>query len=117
MDDFGGLACFGGKVDELVLLASHSESSQFFTCVSTQVHFLGSNIYIWHRDYGTLLHSIQNVGFSMTCIAWNRVLPGLNMFAVGGDDGRVQVWAARTQQTLHALTEVEEPRREDLNTP
>ncbi|KAI6019824.1 WD40-repeat-containing domain protein [Pisolithus orientalis] len=75
--DFAGHGYFGGKDDQLVLCAGKA-----------------GDIYIWDRDSAILLHNIhgQALGGDLTCLAWNRAVENVFMFATGSHDGAVRVW-------------------------
>lgn len=85
-------SCFGGALQNYVL--SGSEDGQ---------------IYIWHRDTGSLVHRLPGHGAgSVNAVCWNNRHPG--MFASASDDRTVRVWgisglpSASTSGTRKGIT-------------
>ncbi|CUA69549.1 putative WD repeat-containing protein slr0143 [Synechocystis sp, PCC 6803 substr. Kazusa] [Rhizoctonia solani] len=73
--DFAGPCCFGGIKDSFVLGASK-----------------GSDIYIWERSSGVLLHSLKAPGQQFTSLASSCKSPGEFTIATGTHDGKVNIW-------------------------
>lgn len=52
---------------------------------------LDSNVYIWHKENGTLVETLPGHAGMVNCVAWNPANP--HMFASAGDDHDVRMWA------------------------
>jgi len=67
-------SCFGGPDQNFVLSGSED-----------------SRIYVWNREHGTLIDTIEGHTASCNCVAWNPV--DAFMFASAGDDHEIRIWA------------------------
>ena len=56
-------------------------------------------VYIWHRETGERLEKLagHKAGGCVSTISWNPADPGI--FATGGDDGKVRIWAKESNST------------------
>jgi len=52
---------------------------------------LDSRIYVWNREHGTLIDTIEGHTASCNCVAWNPV--EAYMFASAGDDHEIRMYA------------------------
>ena len=71
-------SCFGGSNENFVVSGSED-----------------SNIYIWHRLHGNLLHTLTGHSGTVNCVTWcPSNLSNNNMFASGSDDHTIRIWTA-----------------------
>jgi WD40 repeat protein len=77
-------SCFGGPDQNFVL--SGSEGSFSFTRI---VLTLDARIYVWNREHGTLIDTIEGHTASCNCVSWNPV--DAFMFASAGDDHEIRM--------------------------
>ncbi|ODV88979.1 hypothetical protein CANCADRAFT_132560 [Tortispora caseinolytica NRRL Y-17796] len=71
-------SCFGGPSQNFV--ASGSEDSR---------------VYIWNREYGTLIDTLPGHVGTVNCVAWNPKDP--EMFASAGDDHVIRIWEPKSR--------------------
>ena len=84
---------FGGAAENFVLSGSEGTCSQLFMknrIVLETKDLADSKIYIWHKENGALIETLQGHGNGcVNAVAWNPADPG--MFASAGDDRRVRM--------------------------
>ncbi|KAG0295600.1 hypothetical protein BGZ97_004794 [Linnemannia gamsii] len=66
-------SCFGGWDERFVISGSED-----------------SKVYIWHRENGNLIQTLDGHDRSVTMVAWNPTNP--TMFASASDDNTVRIW-------------------------
>lgn len=57
-----------------------------------------SKVYIWHKENGTLIETLEGHRGSVNAVTWNPADP--SMFASGGDDMIVRIWSKETAPSL-----------------
>lgn len=79
-------SCFGGADENLIISGSEGVLSFLPRTTSTTLtRVTDSRIYIWHKENGTLIETLEgHVGGCVNAVAWNSANPG--MFASAGDD-------------------------------
>jgi len=68
-------SCFGGFGEAFILSGSEGPSD--------------CNVYLWHREHGTLLETLSGHTRTVNCVTWN---PKQHMIASASDDCTVRVW-------------------------
>ncbi|KAG0096084.1 hypothetical protein BGZ93_005017 [Podila epicladia] len=78
-------SCFGGWGDRFVISGSED-----------------STIYIWHRDNGNLVQTLEGHTRPVTCVAWSPIHP--TMLVSASDDNTIRIWGtsedSRVDQAL-----------------
>ncbi|KAF9579097.1 hypothetical protein BGW38_004796, partial [Lunasporangiospora selenospora] len=69
-------ACFGGLDEQFVVSGSED-----------------SKIYIWNRENGRLIHTLEGHTQAVTCVAWHPTSP--TVFASASDDHTIRIWDTR----------------------
>jgi WD repeat-containing protein 26 len=88
-------SAFGGASENFVVSGSEGMSvvskTHFPTSVSSLIHWpwIDSRIYIWHKDNGTLVETLEGHSGCVNSVAWNPKDPC--MFASAGDDHVVRM--------------------------
>ncbi|KAF9318920.1 hypothetical protein BG003_010336 [Podila horticola] len=72
-------SCFGGWGDRFVISGSED-----------------STIYIWHRDNGSLVQTLEGHHRPVTCVAWSPIHP--TMLASASDDNTIRISGTMTTQ-------------------
>jgi WD repeat-containing protein 26 len=76
-------SCFGGPEQNFVLSGSEGTISQAWRLDPD------SRIYVWNREHGTLIDTLEGHTASCNCVAWNPVKAF--MFASAGDDHEIRM--------------------------
>ncbi|KAL7274955.1 hypothetical protein RUND412_002109 [Rhizina undulata] len=74
-------SCFGGADENFIVSGSED-----------------SNVYVWHKENGTLVLKLPGHVGTVNCVAWNPKNP--HMFASAGDDHAVRIWSRAAQPSL-----------------
>ena len=83
---------FGGADENLIISGSEGNGRSRFHGWSELTRCLDGRIYIWHRENGTLIETLEgHPGGCANAVAWNPA--DSCMFASGGDDKKVKMCA------------------------
>jgi len=77
-------SCFGGPEQNFVLSGSEGIPPLLFVRL-----LVDSRIYVWNREHGALIDTIEGHSASCNCVAWNPV--EAYMFASAGDDHEIRM--------------------------
>jgi WD repeat-containing protein 26 len=77
-------SCFGGPDQNFVL-----SGSEGYLASNVRLS-VDSRIYVWNREHGTLIDTIEGHTASCNCVAWNPV--EAYMFASAGDDHEIRMY-------------------------
>ena len=81
---------FGGADENLIISGSEGNGTSRFDSWSGLIRCSDGCIYIWHRENGTLIETLEgHPGGCANAVAWNPT--DSCMFASGGDDRKVKM--------------------------
>lgn len=101
---------FGGVEGNFVVTGSEGSCDStfgFIFLVDTDALHSDGNVYIWHRDTGSLLETLPGHGSgSVNSVAWNP--RNERMFASCSDDHTIRIWEAHPALLVGSGTVTEE---------